>query len=105
MEKQKLNSTVVYILSIVGFLCCCFGGLGVIPAGIAYFMANGKNKAAMANPELYENPSAMRTAKIVALVVVIINVIYLALTVYRIATVGWDEMMQQSQMQMEQYGM
>jgi uncharacterized membrane protein YbaN (DUF454 family) len=105
MEKQKMNTTVIYILAIVGFLCCCFGGLGVIPAAIAFFMANGKVKEYNANPENYENGKAMNTAKIIALVVLIINVLYLAMTIYRIATIGWDEMMLQSQDMMEQYGM
>ena len=31
MEKQNLNSTVIYVLAVLGFLCCCFGGIGIIP--------------------------------------------------------------------------
>jgi hypothetical protein len=104
MEKQKLNTTTIYILSVVGFLCCCIGGLGFIPAGIAYFMANSKNKEVQMNPENFENPGAMKTAKTVALVALILNVLYFGLTIYRIATVGWDEMMMQSQQMMEQMG-
>jgi len=104
MEKQKLNTTGPYILAILGFLCCCFGGLGIIPAAIAYFMANSKHKLAQANPENYENPNAMKTAKTIALVVMIINALYLLVTIYRIATVGWDEMMMQSNDMMEQWG-
>jgi len=60
MEK-KLNSTIVYVLSILGFLCCCFGGLGFILAGIAFYIAHTKLKEAYDDPENYE--------KIVALVV------------------------------------
>lgn len=104
MEKQKLNTTLVYILAIIAFPCCCCAGLGIIPAAIAYFIANGKLKEASYNPEEYENIQAMNTAKIVALVALVINVVYLGFTIYRIITVGWDELLEQSRLQMEQYG-
>jgi hypothetical protein len=41
MEKEKLpNATMVIVLSVLGYLCCCFAGLGIIPSAIAFFMAN-----------------------------------------------------------------
>lgn len=101
--KKKLDPTLIYVLSIVGILCCCFGGLGIFLAVPAYFMANGKIKGAQLSPDEYEgNIKAMNTAKIVALVAVIINVLYLIYTIYAISTVGWDEMMEQSRQMMEQ---
>jgi Trk-type K+ transport system membrane component len=103
MEKQKLNSTIVYVLAILGFLCCCFGGVGFIFAGIAFFMAHSKLKEAYENPENYENIEGMKTAKIVALVVLIINLLYLIRVIYVISTIGWDEMMEQSRQMMEQF--
>lgn len=105
MEQQKLNPTIVYVLSIIGFLCCCIGGLGFILAGIAFFIAQSKLKEAKANPEDYvvSSVKAMNTAKIVALVILVINLIYLIMTIYRIYTVGWDELMAQSQEMMEQW--
>lgn len=104
MEQQRLNPTTVYVLAIIGLLCCCIGGLGFILAGIAFYIANSKLNEAKLNPENYE-PSgvkAMNTAKTVALVILIINIVYFAMTIYRIATVGWDEIMLQSQQMMEQ---
>lgn len=105
MEQQKLNPAIVYVLAILGLLCCCIGGAGFILAGIAFFIAQSKLKQAQANPENYEVGSvkAMNTAKIVALIILIINLIYLVMTIYRIYTVGWDEMMEQSQQMMEQW--
>ncbi|WP_346881452.1 CCC motif membrane protein [uncultured Algibacter sp.] len=105
MEQQKLNPTIVYVLAIIGLLCCCFGGLGFILAGIAFIIANSKLNAAKLNPENFEPNSvkAMNTAKIIALVILIINVLYLAMSIYRISTVGWDEMLEQSRQMMEQY--
>jgi len=105
MEKQKMNTTLVYILSVVGLLCCCIWGAGIIPSGIAYFMANKQEKAAMMNPENYENPNAMKTAKIIALVILIINVLMILWMVYQLVTVGFDGLMEQNRLQMEQIGM
>lgn len=102
MEKQKLNSTIVYVLSILGFLCCCFGGLGFILAGIAFYIAHTKLKEAYDDPENYENIEGMKTAKIVALVVLIINILFFLRVVYVIYTVGWDEMMEPIREAMEQ---
>ncbi|GGH47936.1 Interferon-induced transmembrane protein [Mangrovimonas yunxiaonensis] len=105
MEQQKLNPTLVYVLSILGLLCCCFGGLGFILAGIAFFVAKSNLKKAQLAPESYDPGSvkAMNTAKIVALIILAINVLYFVATIYRIATVGWDEIMEQSQQMMEQW--
>ncbi|MFK2820831.1 CCC motif membrane protein [Flavobacteriaceae sp. LMIT009] len=103
MERKRLDTTLIYILSVLGFLCCCIGGIGFILAGVAFLVANNKLKEAYQNPENFENIEGMKTAKIVALVVLIINILYLARTIYVISTVGWDELMEQSQMMMEQF--
>ncbi|WP_298902794.1 CCC motif membrane protein [uncultured Psychroserpens sp.] len=105
MEQQKLNPVIVYVLAIIGFLCCCIGGIGFIFAGVAFFIAQSKLKEAAQNPEDYDpsSVSAMNTAKIIALVILIINVLYLLFTIYRIYTIGWDELMQQSQEMMEEW--
>ncbi|NNE32773.1 MAG: hypothetical protein HKN40_10425 [Winogradskyella sp.] len=105
MEQQRLNPAIVYVLAILGLLCCCFGGLGIILALPAYLIANSGLKKASLNPENYDqgNVKAMNTAKIVALVIMIINITYLIMTIYRIYTTGWDELMQQSQEMMEQW--
>ncbi len=105
MEQQKLNATIVYVLAIVGLLCCCIGGFGLIPAAIAFFIAQSKLKTVQLNPDNYipESVKSMNTAKILALVILIINVLYLIYTIYRISTIGWDELMRQSQEMMEQY--
>ncbi|MDB2462863.1 CCC motif membrane protein [Algibacter sp.] len=105
MEQQKLNPTLVYVLAILGLLCCCMGGLGFILAGVAFFIAAGKLKQAKLNPENFDAASvkAMDTAKTVALVILVINILYLIYTIYQISTIGWDELMIQSQEMMEQY--
>lgn len=105
METQKLNPTIVYVLAIFGLLCCCFGGLGFILSGIAFFIAHNKLNDVKANPENFDMQSvkAMNTAKIVAIVILIINLLYLIKTAYTIYTVGWDVIMEQSTTIMEQF--
>jgi len=102
--KKQLNPTLVYVLSVIGLLCCCFGGLGFLLSGPAFFIANSKIKDAQLNPDDYEGDiKQMETAKIVALIVLIINVLNLINVIYQISTVGWDEMMEQSRQIMEEY--
>lgn len=101
--KKSLNTTLIYILSILGLLCCCFGGLGFLLSGPAYLMANKKLKDAQLNPEDYEgNINAMETAKTVALVVLIINVLYLLYTIYSIATGDFSEVQEEWRKMMEE---
>lgn len=103
MEKIKLNTTIVYVLSAVALLCCCIGGFGVIPSGIAYYIAHSKLKEAAINPENYDNIQGMSTAKKVALVILTINALYLLYIIYQIYTVGWDNIMEQKKIMMEQW--
>ena len=107
MEQQKLpNVTIVIVLSILGFLCCCIGGLpGIILGGIALFLALKDEKLYKANPEDYSNYSTLKTAKIIAIVVLALGVLYLAIFVFQIYSMGgWSAYMEQSKDMMEQWG-
>ncbi len=101
--KKQLNPTLVYVLSVIGFLCCCFGGLGFLLSMPAYFIADNKIKGATANPDEYEGDiNSMNTAKIVALVVTIINVLHFLYSIYHLSTGGWEESQEQWRQIMEQ---
>lgn len=105
MEKQKLNPTLVYVLAIIGLLCCCFAGSGFILSGIAFIIAHNKIKEVKLNPDDFEVSSvkAMNTAKTVALVILIINVLYLLYAIYNVYAIGgWDAYMEQVQEMVEQ---
>ena len=96
--KKQLNTTIIYVLSIVGLLCCCFGGLGFLLSGPAFIIANNKVKNATENPDDYDgNLNAMNTAKIVALVSLIINVLYFIHVLYLIFSGGFDESLEKWQ--------
>ncbi len=99
--KKKLNPTLVYVLSIAGFLCCCLGGAFLsVPA---FFIAHKKVKDAELNPDDYEGDiNAMKTAKTVALVSAIIGVLVLIRVIYVLATQDMDEFRQVWEEAMEQ---
>jgi len=103
MEQKKLNPTVVYVLSVLSLLCCCIWGIGFIFAGIAFFIAQDKLKAVKNEPDDYEPNSvkAMSTAKTVALVMLIINILYLCYALFQVYNIGWDELMRRSQEMMD----
>ena len=101
--KKSLNTTLIYVLSILGLLCCCFAGFGFLLSGPAYLMANKKLKDAQLNPDDYEgNINAMETAKTVALVILIINLLYLAYTIYSVLTGDFSEMQEEWRKMMEE---
>lgn len=106
MEQQKLpNVTLALVLSILGFLCCCFAGLpGIILGGIALFLVTKDEKTYQLNPENYSNFSTLKTTKIIAIVVLAIGVIYFLMTAWSIYQTGWDVQMEQSRQLLEQWG-
>jgi len=102
--KKKLDPTIIYVLSSIGLLCCCLFGSGIFLSAPAYFMAKNKIKDAQLNPQDYEGDvKSMNTAKIFAIVVVILNVLMIIRVIYIFATVGvdgimeiWNEAMEQA---------
>ncbi|MDA9056404.1 CCC motif membrane protein [Flavobacteriaceae bacterium] len=91
--KKQLNTTLIYVLSIFGFLCCCFGGLGFLLSGPAYLVAHNKVKDASENPDDFEGDiNAMNTAKIIALVSLIINLLFFTYILYLFLSGRLDEL-------------
>lgn len=85
--KKSLKPTLTYVLSILGLLCCCIGGLGVLLSGPAALIAHNKIKAAQLDPDAYKGTTkALETAKIIAIIITVINALYLILTIYQIST-------------------
>jgi ABC-type sulfate transport system permease subunit len=109
MEQQKLpNSTMIIVLSIFGYICCCIPIIGIIPASIAFSMATKSQKIYEVNPELYDNMSAIKTGKIVALIAIILNLLMFVRWIYIFATgdinEAYDEFMKAFNEAMEAQG-
>ena len=98
MEKQKLPNAVISlilaILSLIG--CCCTSGIGgVILSGIALFLTRKDEKKYAENPDLYDNFGQVKTAKIIAIISLVLSVIILGAYIYLVSTGQYDEMMKQ----------
>ncbi len=106
MEQEKLpNITLAIILSILSYICCCFGGLpGALIAGIAFYLVKNDEKKLIENPEGYSNHGQVKTAKILALIGIIIGLLYFSVAVYNIYQIGgWDAYMEQVRIMTEQF--
>jgi hypothetical protein len=106
MEQQKLpNVTIAIVLSILSYLCCCFGGFpAAILAGIAFFLVYKDENKYKENPELYSNYSQLKTAKILAIIGMFLGIIYFAYVIYSISTIGgWEAYMEQINEMREQW--
>ncbi|UJH66872.1 CCC motif membrane protein [Allomuricauda sp. SCSIO 65647] len=108
MEQQKLpNVTTGLILGIVSFVCCCVssGIGGILMSGIAFFLLRKDERTYASNPELYSNYSQLKTAKIIAIIGLVVGAITLIWTIYSIQKMGGiDAYMEQVKQIMEQYG-
>ncbi|MBU3011947.1 hypothetical protein KO506_11075 [Polaribacter vadi] len=102
---KKLNTTLIYVLSSVSLICCCFAGLGILLALPSFLIANKKLKEATEYPEEYDaaEVKAMTTAKTFALVALGINGLYFVYSIYSIATTDWDVFMEEFNKRMEEY--
>ncbi len=101
---QKLNTTAVYLLSIFGILCCCFWGLGFVLSIIGLIIANKELKKYAENPEAYTNGPAMKTARTLAIIAVVISGLVAAWTAYEYITYDEYERAERSLEWMRQIG-
>lgn len=90
-SQQPLpNSTLILVLGIISIVLCCCYGIGIILAIIALVMANSATKTYMENPELYTGYSNVKTGKILAIISLVLNLLFIAYIVFIFATVGYD---------------
>lgn len=91
MEQRSLpNGVLIIVLGIFGYLCCCIVGLGIIPAAIAFYLANEAQKMYALNPETYTNINQIKTGKIIASIALILNILMILYVIYTISSVGWE---------------
>lgn len=91
-EKKSLNGGLIYVLSITSIILFCFGGVSIIFAIIALVMANKAQKYYSLNPDLYTEKSfkKVKKGKIIAIIGIVLNVIIIGITIWTLATIGWD---------------
>jgi len=110
MEQKKLpNGVLIIVLGIFGFLCCCTGIIGAIPAGIGFFLARKSEKLYKESPDEYDNFGQIKTGKIISLIALILSLLMVARWTYIIVDAGgigeFIEVFKEGYQQgLEQYG-
>lgn len=109
MEQQKLpNATISLILGIISFIACCFswGIGGILMSGIALFLTKKDKKLYDENPDQYDNYGQVKTAKIIAIIGLVLGILTLLMIIGMIiAFGGLAEMQEWQQEQMRNAGM
>ena len=105
MEQQKLpNATISLVLGIISFICCCFswGIGGMLLSGVALLLTKKDTKLYAENPELYSNFSQVKTARIIAIIGLILGALTLLWIIFQIIQAGgWDAYMEKPQEAMD----
>ncbi|MBU2920030.1 DUF4190 domain-containing protein [Winogradskyella psychrotolerans] len=91
MEKTTLpNGKLIYVLAILSCTLFCFGGIAILFALISYILAKKSEKIYKQNPSAYSNIKKIKKGKIIAIIGLILNLIIVGITIWTLATVGWD---------------
>lgn len=90
MEKQTLpNSTGILVLGILSVVtCCCYGIIGLILGIIALVLAKKATEIYKENPENYTGFSNVSTGKILAIIGIVLNVIFIGYIIWIISFLG-----------------
>lgn len=90
MEKQTLpNSTGILVLGILSVVtCCCYGIIGLILGIIALVLAKKATEMYKENPENYTGFSNVSTGKILAIIGIVLNVIFIGYIIWIISFLG-----------------
>ncbi len=88
-QKQLPNATLILVFGILSIVtCCCYGVIG-LPLGIvAMVLANKATVLYAANPELYTGFSNVKTGKILAIIGIILNAIFLITVIWMYVSLG-----------------
>ncbi|WP_283635373.1 CCC motif membrane protein [Aquaticitalea lipolytica] len=106
MEKQQLpNSTLILVFGIISIVtCCCYGIIGLIFGIIALVLASKATKLYAANPDLYSDYNNVKIGKILAIIGLVLNAIYLLYIVWLFSTLGYEGIQEMQQEMMRNMG-
>jgi len=92
MEKQQLpNATLILVFGILSIVtCCCYGIIGLPLGIIALVLANKATKLYTESPENYTGFQNVKTGKILAIIGIVLNGIYLIYAIWLFSTVGME---------------
>ncbi|MDO4228340.1 MAG: CCC motif membrane protein [Capnocytophaga sp.] len=89
--KQKIETTTIIVLVVIGivFSLCC--AIGLIPAVIAVILVSNKMKAYQKNPSKYFGIENLKTAQILSYIALAINILVVIWIIYSLATTDWEQ--------------
>ncbi|WP_233897300.1 CCC motif membrane protein [Tenacibaculum piscium] len=91
MKENLPNSTTSLVLGIFSILTCfCYGIIG-LPLGIlAIILGNKAVQLDNDNPEKYNGVKNASTARILGLIGMILNIIFIGYVIWFLNQIGWD---------------
>lgn len=94
MELKKLpDSTLILIFGIISIVtCCCYGIVGLIFGIVALVLANRSLKLYAENPEQYEDVQTVNIGRILAIIGIALNAIYLCMILWVKSVFGWESL-------------
>ncbi|MEO6348293.1 MAG: CCC motif membrane protein [Aquaticitalea sp.] len=106
MEKQQLpNATLILVFGILSIVtCCCYGIIGLPLGIIALVMANKATAVYAANPELYTGFQNVKTGRILAIIGIVLNAIYLIYAIWLFSSIGYEGIQQMQEEMMRKMG-
>lgn len=91
MEQTKLPyGKLIYTLAILSCTLFCLGGISIVLALISYILARKSEKMYVQNPDAYSNINKIKKGKTIAIIGLILNLIIVGITIWTLATIGWD---------------
>lgn len=92
MERTKLpNSTAALVLGILSIItCCCYGVIGLPLGIIALVLGNKAMKIYHEAPENFKGEGNAKIGRILGIVGIVINVIFIGYLIWVISLIGWD---------------
>ena len=108
MEQQKLPNTGAVIgLSIASILLCwCYGVLGILLSIVALVLASKATKIYQADPKAYHDFNTLKTGKILAIIGLVLNVLFIVFLAWFVfSVIGLDAIQDEELMRerMEEY--
>ncbi len=104
-EKQLLpNSTLILIFGIISVVLCCCYGIGIIFSIVTLIMAPKAIRLYQENPHLYKGYQSVKIGRILAIIGIVLNVIYIGFMIYVFTTYSWEEIMLMNEETMRRYG-
>ena len=92
MERQELpNGKTALVLGILSLVTCiCYGVIGLPLGIIAFVLGNKAIKVFNENPENYDSVGNASAGKIMGIIGIILNTVFILTIVWILYKIGWD---------------